>query len=277
MVQKTEFYAKFWGVRGSIACPGAETIRYGGNTACLEVKCGDHTLIFDAGTGVRQLGNKIAKQESIDLDIFLSHTHFDHVCGLPFFAPFFSPGNRIRVHAGHLGSEYKLREVLIEMMMAPLFPVPPSIFKADVTWSDFRAGETLQPHSGITLSTAPLNHPNNATGYRVDFEGRSVCYITDYEHLEGRRDEVLIGLVKGADYMIYDSTYSDEEYEQFRGFGHSTWQQGLRVAEEAEVGKLVIFHHDPDHDDRWMDNVANKAEKLRPGTIVAKEGMVLSP
>jgi phosphoribosyl 1,2-cyclic phosphodiesterase len=127
------------------------------------------------------------------------------------------------------------------------------------------------------LRTAPLNHPNDATGYRIEFGGKSVCYITDYEHLEGRRDDVLIDLVKDADFMIYDSTYSDEEYELYQGFGHSTWQQGIRVAEEAGVETLVIFHHEPGHDDKWMDEVAKMAEKARPGTVVAQEGMALRP
>ena len=277
MDDRAEFCVRFWGVRGSIACPGPDTVRYGGNTSCLEVKCGEHLMIFDAGTGLRSLGNELLKQMPIDLDLFLTHTHFDHVCGLPFFVPFFVPSNKVRIHAGHLVPDFTLRQVLVEMMMAPLFPVPPSIFQADVIYTDFQCGETLCPYPNVTLRTAPLNHPNNATGYRIEFDGRAVCYVTDYEHFDDRRDDVLIGLVRDADYLIYDSTYSDEEYERFKGFGHSTWQEGVRLAEEAGVETLVIFHHDPGHDDAWMDRVAKEAETARPGTIVAQEGMALRP
>ncbi len=277
MDDRAEFYVRFWGVRGSIACPGPDTVRYGGNTSCLEVKCGDHTMVFDAGTGLRALGNEFLKQMPIDLELFLTHTHFDHVCGLPFFVPFFVPNNKVRIHAGHIDPETTLMQVLVVIMMAPLFPVPPSIFQADVTYADFQCGETLNPYPAVTLRTAPLNHPNNATGYRIEFDGRTVCYITDHEHFEDRRDDVLIGLVKDSDYLIYDATYSDEEYERFKGFGHSTWQEGVRLADEAGVGTLVIFHHDPGHDDEWMDRVAEEAEKTRPGTLVAQEGMALKP
>lgn len=277
MAKQEDFSVTFWGVRGSIACPGSETVRYGGDTSCLEVMCGDYRMIFDGGTGLRKLGRLLAGQGPIDSDIFFTHSHFDHVCGLPFFVPFFIPGNRFRLWAGHLQPEHTLKQVLVEMMMAPLFPVPPEIFQADVTYNDFSCGDELNPHPGVTVKTAPLNHPNRATGYRIEFGGKSICYLTDTEHFEDGIDQNIAGLIGGADIVIYDATYTDEEYPRFKGFGHSTWQEGIRLVEKAGAGTLVIFHHDPSHDDDFMDDIAKQAEAMRPGTLVAREGMTLRP
>ncbi len=277
MTKQEEFSVTFWGVRGSIACPGPETVRYGGNTSCLEVICGDYRVIFDGGTGLRKLGGKLVGQAPVDSDIFFTHSHFDHVCGLPFFVPFFVPGNRFRLWAGHLLPEHTLKQVLVEMMMAPLFPVPPEIFQADVIYEDFNCGDVLKPREGVTIRTAPLNHPNRATGYRIEFNGNSICYITDTEHFEDTIDQNVLDLVSGADIVIYDATYSDEEYPRFKGFGHSTWQEGVRMVEAAGAKTLVIFHHDPSHDDDFMDEIAKQAEAVHPGTIVAREGMTLKP
>jgi phosphoribosyl 1,2-cyclic phosphodiesterase len=277
MLDPGEFSVQFWGVRGSIACPGPDTVRYGGNTSCLEIRCGGRLFIFDAGTGLRLLGQALMEQGDVDADLYLTHTHFDHVCGLPFFAPFFVPGNQLRLAAGHLKPETDLKQVLVEMMIAPLFPVPPSIFQAQVSYTDFTAGETQSPGDGVVIRTAPLNHPNRATGYRVEYDGRSICYITDTEHVIGTPDRNILGLIQGADLVIYDSTYTDDEYPTYAGFGHSTWQEGVRLADAAEVKTLVIFHHEPTHDDDRMDAIAAEAAALRPGTIVAREGMVLTP
>lgn len=277
MADQRDFSVTFWGVRGSIACPGPDTVRYGGNTSCLEVKCGGHRLIFDAGTGLRQLGAVLAKEAACDIDLFLTHTHFDHVCGLPFFAPMFIPGNRIRLWAGHLVPEHTLRQVLVEMMMAPLFPVPPEIFQAAVSFNDFHCGDTLTPRPGVTIQTGPMNHPNRATGYRIEFGGRVICYITDTEHFDDHLDHDIVALISGADIVIYDATYTDAEYPKFAGFGHSTWQEGVRLVEAAGAKTLVIFHHDPSHDDGFMDVVAREADDARSGTIVAREGMTLRP
>jgi phosphoribosyl 1,2-cyclic phosphodiesterase len=271
----TPFTVRFWGTRGSIACAGPETLRYGGNTSCLEVMCGDRRLIFDGGTGLRALGKVIAGEGPQEVDLFLTHTHLDHIIGLPFFAPFHIPGFTPRLWAGHLLPDRTLHGTLSEMMQAPLFPVPPETFRANVSFHDFEVGETLHPAPGITLRTAPLNHPNSAVGYRIEFDGRAICYITDTEHYEGERDETLIELVRGADIMIYDATYTDEEYPRFVGFGHSTWQEGCRVADAAGVEKLVLFHHDPSHNDEMMGEIEAAAAEARPGTVAAREGMVL--
>lgn len=276
---------KFWGVRGSIACPGPDYVRYGGNTSCLEVRAGGRRLIFDAGTGVRPLGNELTQCGQHDFDVFFTHTHFDHIVGLSFFAPLFDKRNRITMWAGHLAPDMKLVDVVKHVLQAPLYPVTMDVFNATVEFRDFVCGDTLHPAPGVTLRTGPLNHPNGATGYRIESAGKSICYITDTEHREGARDPAIVQLCRGADVMVYDATYTDAEYPRHRGWGHSTWQEGVRLADEAEVGTLAIFHHDPGHDDSFMDSVAHEAAEARPGTlasglprvVVAREGMTLAP
>ena len=267
---------RFWGVRGSIACPGPETVRYGGNTSCVELRCGERMVIFDGGTGLRLLGDALlAKGDVVDADLFFSHTHLDHVVGLPFFGPAFLAQNKLRLWAGHLLPDHTLKEVLSEMMTAPLFPVPLDIFQARMDYLDFRCGETLTPVPEITLKTAPLNHPNGATGYRVEAGGKVVAYLTDTEHKPGKLDRNVLMLADRADLMIYDSTYTDAEYENHKNWGHSTWQQAVKLAKAAGVKTLAIFHHDPQHDDAFMDRVAAEAAEAFSGALVAREGMVL--
>jgi phosphoribosyl 1,2-cyclic phosphodiesterase len=254
-----------------------DTARYGGNTSCLEVHVGGRILIFDGGTGMRSLGLELDKRSPVDADVFFTHTHFDHICGLPFFSSAYVSKNRFRLHAGHLLPDHTLRYVLSEMMTAPVFPIPITVFGPHLTYHDFRCGETLTPYPGVTLKTAPLNHPNRATGYRIEYGGKSICYVTDTEHVIGQPDRNVLDLIDGADLVIYDSTYTDDEYPGHVGWGHSTWQEGCRLADTAKVKRLVVFHHDPGHDDPFMDRVAAAAEKMRPGTVVAVEGTTLTP
>lgn len=268
------FEVQFWGVRGSIATPGHAWARYGGNTSCVEVRVGPHRLVLDGGTGLRALGAHL-DGEGVDLDILLTHTHVDHLCGIPFFAPLYRPSSTVHVWGGHLGPSMALHEVLDGYMAAPLFPIAPGVFTASVHWHDFEAGQVITPRPGLEIRTAPLRHPNGATGYRITWDGRSVCYVTDTEHQPGRLDPNVLDLIAGADLVIYDCTYTDAEYPQFAGWGHSTWEEGVRLVRAAGAGRLVIFHHDPAHDDAFMDAVAAAAERARPGTVVAREGLVL--
>jgi len=266
---------RFWGVRGSLPCPGNTTARYGGNTACVEVRCGDRLLVLDAGTGLRLLGNSLAATEGVQADIYLTHCHSDHVAGLPFFAPAYRPSSELRVWAGNLLPERTLAQVARTVMAEPLFPGAAGMFKADITFHDFRAGQTLHPQTDITVRTAPLNHPGRATGYRVEFGGRSVAYITDTEHRPGEPDQHVLALAEGADLMIYDGNFTDEEFVTRAGWGHSTWQEGVRILAASGARRLAIFHHDPDHDDEFLDGVKAHAAALHPGAFVAAEGMTL--
>jgi phosphoribosyl 1,2-cyclic phosphodiesterase len=273
---ENDFWVRFWGVRGTIPCPGPDTLRYGGNTACVEVMCGRQRLIFDAGTGLRALGMSLNGQEGVQAHIFLTHTHIDHINGFPFFRPAYDPGNRFELWAGHMGGRPgSLQAVLSELMRAPIFPVPLKIMHACMAFHDFAAGCVLEPAPGVVLRTAPLNHPNGATGYRIDFAGRSACYVTDTEHSEGVLDQTVIDLIRGAELVIYDATYTEAEYDRFRGWGHSTWQEGVRLCTAAAARRLVAFHHDPEHRDADLDRIADELDRAMPGSRVAREGLVL--
>jgi phosphoribosyl 1,2-cyclic phosphodiesterase len=267
---------RFWGVRGSIACPGPETTTYGGNTSCVEVLCGEHRVILDAGTGLRPLGNSFEKGTPVDADLLLSHTHLDHIVGLPFYAPAYTPGSSMRLWAGHLAPERPLEDVLCTMMTDPLFPIPMGVMAADKTFNNFRAGESFTLSCGAEVRTCPLNHPNGATGYRIEYGGGAICYVTDTEHVEGTHDENILGLIEGADVFIYDATYTAEEYPTYRGWGHSTWQEGAALAEMAGVKTFVPFHHDPSHDDDFMAQVEREARDGFENTVVAREGLTLT-
>ena len=267
---------RFWGVRGSISCSGAEYMRYGGNTSCLEVTAGGRRLIFDAGTGIRPLGLELARQAPIDIDIYFTHTHLDHITGLTFFAPLFEKRNSVRLWAGHLEAPNTLKKVVSKLMQAPFYPVTLEVFRAQVGFNEFASGDTLACGE-MVMRTAPLNHPNGATGYRIEFAGKAICYVTDTEHEPGRLDGAIVDLVRGADIFIYDSTYTEEEFPRYVGWGHSTWQEGLRLADAAKVGQFVAFHHDPSHDDDFMDRVAADVARQRPGSLVAYEGLTLAP
>jgi phosphoribosyl 1,2-cyclic phosphodiesterase len=267
----TNFLLKFWGVRGSIACSGPETRRYGGNTSCVEVLCGDRRLVFDAGTGLRPLGLSLPATDPLELDHFYSHTHWDHIAGMPFFRPAYRANCKIHVRAGHLTAQGGIEAALRQAMTEPLFPVPMDVFHADIDFNDFNAGDTLDLGDGVIVKTALLNHPNGATGYRVEFGGRSVCYVTDTEHVPGKPDRNIIALIKNADLVVYDSTYTDDEFPSYGGWGHSTWQEGVRLCKAANVKRFAIFHHDPGRDDDALDRIGGEALQMFPGAFVARE------
>ena len=278
MSEACDFQVRFWGVRGSISISDPNSVRYGGNTSCLEIHCGGRQLIFDAGSGLRYLGNEmVASGETVDTDIFLTHTHYDHICGIPFFKPFFNPQNKFRMWAGHLLPDMNLRGVLCELMKSPLFPVPLEIFQSEIEFHDFIVGDDLSAGGEVVVRTAALNHPDCATGYRIEYGGQAICYLTDTEHVAGELDQTILQLIDGADIVIYDSMFTEDEYKNCVGWGHSTWEAGADLCDAAGVPQFVIFHHDPDHDDDFMDTIAEAAERRRPGTVVAREGMVLHP
>lgn len=275
-MSKSPMRVRFWGVRGSIACPGPSTIRYGGNTPCIEVRCGEHVLVFDAGTGLRPLGLELIKDKTIrQVDIFITHCHLDHVVGLPFFAPLFRKGYRVRVWAGNLLPANSIERVMRMLMSSPLFPIQIEIFKAAIEFHDFKSGDVLRPHENVVLRTAPLDHPDGSNGYRLEYGGRTFALVSDTEGFPGKCDNDLLSLADNADLAIYDATYTEDEIVSRIGWGHSTWLRGIRLAEKANVKHLCLFHHDPSHDDDFMDTLAAEANDVREGTVTAREGQII--
>ena len=265
----------FWGVRGSIACPSPNHVKFGGNTSCVEITAGDERIVLDAGTGLRELGNQFLRDDVRRASLLLTHTHWDHINGFPFFKPAYLPNRRFRIMAGHLNSR-GVRDILSGQMAEPTFPVPLEAMRAELDFEDFAAGDSFDLVSGVHVRTAKLNHPNRATGYRIEHAGKAVCYVTDTEHVIGKQDQAVLGLIEGADLVIYDSTYTDEEFPGHIGWGHSTWQEAVRLCRTANVKQLAIFHHDPDHDDEFMEALEAEAKAVWPGTLVAREKMSLS-
>jgi phosphoribosyl 1,2-cyclic phosphodiesterase len=274
-----QFLVRFWGVRGSIACPGARTVKYGGNTSCIEMLVGGHRLIFDGGTGLRQLGLELLNQMPLEASMFFTHSHWDHIQGFPFFVPAFVPGNRFNIYGAIAPNGSTIEQRLNDQMLHPNFPVPLQIMGADLKFCDIEIGETVYI-GDITVENALLNHPGEAVGYRITWQDKVTAYITDTEHFPDRLDDNVVWLARNADVMIYDATYTDEEYYDRKsskvGWGHSTWQEAVKVAKAAQVKTLVIFHHDPAHDDGFMDQVALDTAAAFPQSLVAQEGMELN-
>ena len=271
------FTIRFWGVRGGLPTPNAATRRYGGNTSCIEVRSGDHLIIFDAGTGIRPLGVALAKAGgTLDADILFSETRFDHICGLPFFGPGYNPNNKLTVWAGHRDATGSMQRELTNMMTSPLFPIPLSFIGGLKAYRDFVSGEGFELRPGIQMRTIALDHPYNATGYRIERDGRAFCYISGTQHTPGEPNPAVLSLIAGADVVIYDSYYLDAEYELVTEGGHSTWEEGVRLCRAAGARRLVAFEHHPVHDDALLDEVQRALEKMLPGSLVAIEGMTIS-
>lgn len=275
---ENQFTVHFWGVRGSIPCPGSHTVRYGGNTPCVEMQVGGKRLIFDGGTGLHVLGQSLLPSMPIEANIFFTHSHWDHMQGFPFFSPGFIKGNIFHIHGAIAPDGSTIEQRLNDQMLHPNFPVPLQIMQAKLDFHNVIPGRPIHIHD-ITVETAPLNHPGEAIGYRVNWRGGAAAYITDTEHYPDRLDENVLWLARNADILIYDSTYTDDEYncptKPKIGWGHSTWQEAVKVAKAANVKTLVIFHHDPSHDDEFLDRVGQEAAQKFPGAIMAREGMVL--
>ncbi len=274
----TDFVVQFWGVRGSIPSPGSETVRYGGNTSCVEMRIGGKRLIFDGGTGLRVLGKSLLSEMPVEAYMFFTHSHWDHIQGFPFFVPAFAKGNCFHIHGAIAPNGASMKQRLHDQMLHPNFPVPMQVMQSDLKFYDLFPGETMQL-GDITIETGSLNHPNSAMGYRLTWQGRTAVYATDTEHFADCLDENLLHLARNADVMIYDACYTDEEYHDPQspkvGWGHSTWQEGVKMAKAAGVKKLVVFHHDPSHSDDFLDKVASQVEAVFPNSVLAREGMIL--
>ncbi len=265
---------KFWGVRGSIPTPAPENLGYGGNTTCLELRLPTgESVVIDGGTGARKLGLHLVEAsagQSIDLEILMTHFHWDHIQGIPFFAPLYSPKNRITFHTSRPPEE--VRNILEGQMTHPYFPVQFELLGAQRAFSSFdQGGKSLR---GGALHVVPfeLNHPQGATGFRLEAGGAVIVHACDHEHGDPRLDRSIREHAEGADILIYDSQFTPAEYASKQGWGHSTWLEGVKVAQDAQVKLLILSHHDPSHTDEFMDAVLAEAREHFPAVEIAREG-----
>jgi phosphoribosyl 1,2-cyclic phosphodiesterase len=266
---------KFWGVRGSTPTPQIENLSFGGNTPCVEIRTANNeSLIFDAGTGIRALGQCLmqeAKGAPIDTKIFLTHFHWDHIQGLPFFAPLYGPKNHISFFAG--SNVLPLQETLEGQMTKPYFPIGFSQVAAVRDFHQIEAGGAVKS-GGFTVRPFPLNHPQGASGYRIECDGAVIVYATDYEHGNRELDNKLCEYAQDANILICDAQYTPDEYESHRGWGHSTWENAVLLARDARAEQLMLFHHDPIHDDPTMMRISQDARLQFENTTAAWEGFV---
>jgi phosphoribosyl 1,2-cyclic phosphodiesterase len=254
----------FWGVRGSIPTPAAENLGYGGNTACVTIRYPDQPLlIFDAGTGIRALGNTLADNSSFHL--FLTHFHWDHIQGIPFFAPLQHPDCTATIHSS--AEPAALERILAAQMLPPYYPIamPRKLV--------YRQNEPTATRIGdLAIRPFPLHHPNGATGYRIESPDASIVYASDHEHGNAVADSTLRDYAQNADILIYDAQYTPEEYEHRQGWGHSTWREAVQLARSATVKQLILFHHDPARTDQQLDAIVRETQAEFEPTIAAKEG-----
>jgi len=266
---------RFWGVRGSVPSPGPQTAAVGGNTSCVELRLGDETIVLDAGTGLRGLGERLVAAGPVALSVLFSHVHWDHIQGFPFFPALFKSTTELSLYGRP--DEGSLESALRQQMTWPNFPVQLDAVPARLRYRSFEEGRPFALGSAM-VRAARLNHPNGVVAYRIEHEGRAVVYATDTEHYADEVDRSLISLAEGADLLIYDAQYTPEEYAGVIGgsrvgWGHSTWVEGVRIARAAGVGSLVLFHHDPSHDDAAIGAIERAAQTVLPGTVAAREGL----
>lgn len=273
-------HLRCWGTRGSIPSPGPDTVRYGGNTTCIEVSDGTTRLIFDAGSGIRPLGKDVFEKGPNEIHIFLTHFHWDHIQGFPFFSPLYDPDDTIRVF-GPKQKDIDVQNLFAGQMGPIYFPVPFSVVAAQMEFHHLNEGgyET----NGFSMEVIRVRHPSFVVGYRISFGGKVVCFIPDNE-LEGGQYEVepgfesrIVDFVGDADLLIHDSMYTDEEYPSRMGWGHSTFEQSLQLAREGGVKDLLFFHHDPTRTDGELDEIVARMQDRSggdgPRVRAATEGM----
>ncbi len=265
-----EVIVKFWGTRGSIPTPGRATMRYGGNTSCVEIRSGSDLLMLDCGTGAREMGIALSREfkgHPLDLHIFISHTHWDHIQGFPFFAPAYTPGTRLTLYSSR-GADKSLEKVFTGQMDASYFPVALSDMMARLYFVELDGPAKV---GGMSISHFYLNHPGLAIGFRIQIGQKTIVYLTDHEcycRMSGENehnrklDREVTDFARDADLYIREAQYTEEEYATKRGWGHSTFMDALESAHEAGVKQLALFHHEPLHDDDTMDSILTYCREI---------------
>lgn len=274
-MKKSNFQVTFWGVRGSLPIPGPQTAKYGGNTSCVQIQISQRLIILDAGTGIYKLGQQLMKSgKRICGDIFITHTHWDHIQGFPFFSPAFARNNHFNLY-GPTKADMDFADLMKGQMTYQHFPVNLDSMGAEIFFHELVSGDTVDLGDNIIVRTTHNNHPNGGLAYRFDSDGLSCSYITDTEHFACINDR-LREFVQDTDLLIYDTNFTDEEYNRFIGWGHSTWQEGIKLARAAGAKKLVLFHHDKERSDEDMDKIEKQAQEHFSDCVAAREGMVIS-
>jgi phosphoribosyl 1,2-cyclic phosphodiesterase len=259
----------FLGVRGSRPTPVAKNLEFGGNTSCLQIRSRrNNRLLIDAGSG---LSNADVPDGADRFDLLITHFHSDHIHGLPFFAPLFKSGRHLTIRSGQ--APEAARELLEAQISRPYFPAEEFVLATREYIQIDHRPFTLDD---ITVRPFPLNHPQGAWGYRLESDGATIVHASDVEHGHPELDSVLRQHARGADILIYDAQYTEAEYRVKRGWGHSTWMEATRIAREAGVTQLILFHHDPAHDDDTMREIVSEARQHFQNTDAAREGCTLT-
>lgn len=266
---------KFWGVRGSVPTPGLEQAEMGGNTACVEVVLEDrHPVILDGGTGLRALGLDLVRRSARPggrASLLLSHLHWDHIQGIPFFAPMYDPDWAITFYS--LLPPDDLRRFVRIQTNQPYFSARSSIRATLVSEQLREEGVEIE---GMNVRPIVLHHPGGAAGFRIEAGDQLIIYVSDHEHGDPRADHRIRQEARHADLLIWDSQYTPDDYEAHRGWGHGTWLEGTRVAKDAGVKQLILFHHDPQRSDNEVKRLEQDARREFENAHAAREGLVVS-
>ena len=267
----------FYGTRGSIAVPDPDFVQFGGNTSCILLTSDNGRIaIFDAGTGIRKLGNDLLARSHEQYDnifIALSHTHWDHIQGFPFFRPAYDPDRHFTITIiGRDSQTTNLEDIFSMHMQREYFPVPLEKMGARMTFFAPETTHYTTPITGNKVVTLRHNHPGGAYSYRIEGEGKIFVYCTDVEHVDGI-DPNIVALSRNADLLIHDAQFTPEEMKDKKGWGHSSWEQAVEVAEQAGVKKLALFHHDPEHTDSFLFRMEEECQRRFPEAFLSREGM----
>ncbi|MFL6447962.1 MAG: MBL fold metallo-hydrolase [Bryobacteraceae bacterium] len=261
---------EFWGVRGSVPTPERAKLTLGGNTPCTVLQYNSEpVVIIDGGTGLRSYGLTVAcgPQKLMRASLLFSHFHWDHIQGLPFFGAVYSDFAQLSFYSTLPADE--LRAILEVQMSAPYFPLPMSSTRAAQEY--FQMGVQGSQIGSLKITPVPLNHPGGASGYRIDSPAGSVIYVSDHEHGVAEIDDTIAKHATGADVLIYDAHFTPAEYENYKGWGHSTWLEATRLANRSGVGELILFHHNPSRKDREMPEILAEARREFAATEIARE------